>query len=131
MTRMWMGIRRKRVAWLVAGALVFAQAVAVAQACAAPDASPAMAFAETGAEHDCDGAAADPVPNPNACLENCNSGDQATGQTLTTVGACPPPAAMLLVALPAPVTPTAAEVRTSALHPSDPPPSLRFCSYQL
>jgi hypothetical protein len=128
-----MGHRTKQrlVSCLAATVLLFAQALAIAQACVTPDATPAMAFADDIASQDChDAVLANPQPNPNSCLQHCNAGDQTTAQVPADVPAMPE-VAVLIVQVLAETAPVFARAETCELHSPDPPPSLRFCSFQL
>jgi hypothetical protein len=123
--------RKRIISGVAATLLLFAQAVAIAQACHAPEASPAMAFSEGMAGQDChDAVSANAQPNPNACLQHCNAGDQTTSQApiaLPWLSA----AAVLTVPLPAVTDLVLARAEACELHSPDPPRSLRFCSFQL
>ena len=70
-----MGLRRfrGRIATLLLGALLFAQAAIALAACDMQDRAPALAFAqhESMPCHD------EPAPNPNLCLAHCTSTDQS------------------------------------------------------
>lgn len=111
----------------MAGLLLFAQAIAIVEACVAAEAQPAMAFSETVQHAGCEG---DSTVNPNACLQHCTSGSQSTVQF--PVGLIERPS---LVVLSVPVTPYADPVRpqsgTCNQPSTDPPRSIRFCSFQL
>ena len=120
---------RAWLARLMAATLLFGQTIAISQACASADASPTMAFSESMAGHDCEGAT-NPAPNPNACLEHCNQGDQASVYvpavvaTLSTI-------AVLVVPMPGVTVRGARGAPACEPHSPDPPRSIRFCSYQL
>lgn len=124
--------RRTRVtlAWLIAGLLLFAQAIGIVQACAASEATPAMAFSEDMAGHGCDESAAASTPNPNACLQHCTTGDQTTAQVPAVI-ADMPAIAVLNVPMAADRGYSYSSVARCDLHSPDPPPSIRFCSFQL
>ena len=112
----------RHTARLLAAALLFAQALTVAQACVEPDARPAMAFEEL----DCHRPA-----NPNNCLQQCTAGDQSSSYAQVVVAGMPG-----LAVLTVPVVrdhgtrPTTVPVDFLA-HSPDPPPSIRFCSFQI
>jgi hypothetical protein len=110
---------------LLSGGLLFAQAAGVARACTSPDATPAMAFADNMEGRDCEG-----MGSKNLCLQQCNAGDQSTHPAQASV-ALPPDFPVLTV----PVTPDPIAVVAFGLchtvHSPDPPPALRFCSFQL
>ena len=116
---------RELTGWLVAAALLFAQAVGTVHACIGAAHSPAMAFAES---HHAGGCAE--TVNRNACLQQCMADEQSTSQVQVAVAEMP--------ALPALSVPAALE--SSARLPDavivlarspGPPPSIRFCSFQL
>ncbi len=116
---------RELTGWLVAAALLFAQAIGAAHACVAASPSPAMAFAETSHEGGCT-----EQVNRNACLQQCTADNQSTSEVQLAVAEMP--------ALPVLTVPVARD--TSARLPDvvivlarspDPPPSIRFCSFQL
>lgn len=85
-----------------------------------------MAFSETVQHAGCEG---DSSTNPNACLQHCTSGSQSTVQV--PVGLTERPTLVPLVS----VTPYADSVRPQIaacdLPSTDPPRSIRFCSFQL
>ena len=116
---------RRAVCRLLTAGMLFAQAIGVGQACVEAEPSPAMAF--TQAEHDGD---CGKSGNQNACLQQCTAGDQSSAQVQVAVAAMP-----VIVALTVPVTPDAvvrsALTLVSLSHSPDPPPSIRFCSFQL
>jgi hypothetical protein len=116
---------RELIGWLVAAALLFAQAVGAAHACVGAARTPAMAFAESHHEGGCT-----KTVNQNACLQHCTADNQSTSQVQVAVAEMP--------ALPVLIVPQA--VDSSARLPDavivlarshDPPPSIRFCSFQI
>jgi hypothetical protein len=116
---------RELTGWLVAAALLFAQAIGAVHACAGAAHSPAMAFAESRHEGGCA-----ETMNQNACLQQCTADDQGTAQVQVAIAVMPAPAALTV-----PVA-----IDSSARLPDtvivlarspDPPPSIRFCSFQL
>jgi hypothetical protein len=119
--------RRTRaiLACLMAGSLLFAQAIGVAQACIEATQSPTMAFADTYHEGDCG-----KTVNKNACLQQYTAGDQSTAQVQAAVAEMPK---LAVLVVPAALDPGACfpEVVLYPVHSPDPPPSLRFCSFQL
>lgn len=128
-------VLRKRARKVVSGLssliFLFAQAVAIAQVCIAAGATPAMAFEAGMAVQDChDTMPGAPQPNPNACLQHCNAGDQTTAQIPTAVPALLEVAVLTVPTL-AEIAPVSARAEACELHSPDPPPSLRFCSFQL
>lgn len=115
---------RSWIASLLALGLLFAQAAGVAQACSAPDATPAMAFA------DMEGMDCGDMGSKNLCLQNCNAGDQNTHPAEATVPQAP---AISVLSVPSVADPVAviAHHLCEIVHSPDPPPSIRFCSFQL
>ena len=116
---------RKLTSRLVAAALLFAQAIGAAHACVGAAQTPSMAFAESHHEVGC----AQTV-NQNACLQQCTADNQSTSQVQVAVAEMP--------ALPVLIVPEALDssirlpdaVIVLARSP-DPPPSIRFCSFQI
>lgn len=114
-----------RAARLLVGALVFAQGLAIAQTCM-EEARPVMAFEESALEEsDCHRPA-----NPNDCLQQCTAGDQSSAYVQVIV-AGPPGLPVLTVpaASDRDIRPT--PMILSLAHSPDPPPSIRFCSFQI
>lgn len=128
---------------LVLAAMLFAQAIGIAQACVAAAPSPAMAFGQATAlepsaasgqslalepaqhEGDCG-----KTMNRNACLQQCTAGDQSSAQIQVAVA--PMPVLPVLIVDAAPTRIGCPHVASSSLSRSpDPPPSIRFCSFQL
>jgi hypothetical protein len=107
------------------GAMLFAQLVNAGQACIMPALSPVMAFANADHHSDC----AKRV-NPNSCLQQSIATDQSfshaelpvLGMSNVAVLTLPP----ALVATPSCVVATMVPHRST-----DPPGSIRFCSFQL
>jgi hypothetical protein len=116
---------RKTFVWLLAGVLLFGQAVGISQACSTPSATPAMAFSDDMAGMDC----ANKV-NPNACLQQCTAGDQSSSHVQIAVAEMPR-LVVLTVATAFQSTASLSESVLSLAHSSGPPPSIRFCSFQL
>lgn len=116
---------RRLVCHLMALALLFSQAVSAAQACVEPAATPAMAIASDMADMDCEQRA-----TPNVCLQQCTAGDQSSAQVQVAVAEMP-----RLAVLTVPVLPDRGVRSTEAIaclaRSPDPPPSIRFCSFQL
>jgi hypothetical protein len=116
---------RELTGWLVAAALLFAQAVGAAHACVGAARTPAMAFAESHHEGGCTQAV-----NQNACLQQCTADNQSTSQVQVAVAEMP---AVAVLSVPAALDLSARlpdAVIVLARSP-DPPPSIRFCSFQL
>jgi hypothetical protein len=110
---------------LVLAAMLFAQAIGVAQACSVAAHSPTMAFAQTQHEGNCS-----KTVNQNACLQQCTAGDQSSAHA--EVAVAPTPAlAVLIVEVAPPRVACPALASTSLFHSTDPPSSIRFCSFQL
>ncbi|HWA12817.1 MAG TPA: hypothetical protein VHA15_06975 [Burkholderiales bacterium] len=121
--------RRRLASWSLAGALVFAQMIGIAQVCAS-DTTPAMAFSNEEMPPGCTDGSPAVAGNPNACLQHCNGGDQ-TSATPVAVVAGPPAVAVLAVRMPVEGIPLPLRNLACESHSPDPPPSIRFCSYQL
>lgn len=116
-------VRRAICRLLMAGTF-FAQAIGIAQACIEATQSPTMAFADAH-QGDC----ADTV-NQNACLQQYTAGDQSSTQVQVAVAAMP-----AIAVLTVPVAPVRSACPAATLvylaHSPDPPPSIRFCSFQI
>ena len=117
-------IRRAICRFLTAG-MFFAQAIGIANACIEAAPSPAMAFTQNDHDGDCG-----KTVNQNACLQQCNAGDQSTSQAQVAVAAMPD-MAVLTVPVAIDIRTCAAVTLVSFAHSHDPPPSIRFCSFQL
>ncbi len=116
-------IRRAICRFLTAG-MLFAQAIGIAQACVEAAPSPTMAFTQTEHDGDCG-----KTVNQNACLQQCNAEDQSSAQVQVAVAAMP---AIAVLTVPvAPVRGASPAAVASLTHSPDPPPSIRFCSFQL
>lgn len=116
---------RKLTGWLIAAALLFAQAVGAVHACVGAAQTLAMAFAESHYEGGC----AETV-NQNACLQQCTADNQSPSQVQVAVAEMP---AVPVLSVPAALDSSARlpdAVIVLARSP-DPPPSIRFCSFQL
>ena len=107
------------------GAMLFAQAVNAAQACVMPELSPAMAFAQSQHDIDCDNRV-----NPNSCLQQTTATDQSFSQAEVPVLGMPN---VVVLTLPRELVATTSYVVATALphRSTDPPLSFRFCSFQL
>jgi hypothetical protein len=105
--------------------MLFAQAIGIAHACIEAAPSPTMAFADANHQGGCD-----KTVNQNACLQQYTSGDQSSAQVQVAVAAMPG-----IAVLTVPVAPDRdacpAATLVSVAHSPDPPPSIRFCSFQL
>jgi hypothetical protein len=116
---------RKLTSWLLAGALLFAQAVGMAHACVGAAHSPTMAFAQTAHEDGCH-----QTMNRNSCLQQCTADNQNIGEVQVAIAE--PPA---LAGLTLPVAINSGVRLPDAIvvlaHSPDPPASIRFCSFQL
>jgi hypothetical protein len=119
--------RRLSVAFsrVLIGAMLFAQLVNAGEACVMPAMSPVMAFANADHASDC----AKRV-NPNSCLQQTTATDQSVGHAEVPVLGM-----SNVIVLTVPRTPfatTSYVVATAIPHRStDPPSSIRFCSFQL
>lgn len=110
---------------LLIGAMLFAQLVNSAQACVMPELSPVVAFASTAHHGDCVNRV-----NPNSCLQQATATDQSPSHAeLAVLGM---PDVVVFTRPRATVTMTSFVVAIAIPHRStDPPPSIRFCSFQL
>ncbi|HEX4986566.1 MAG TPA: hypothetical protein VFV71_10945 [Burkholderiales bacterium] len=123
---------KKSLALLLMAVLLCAQAIGIAQACASPNANAAMAFSPEVADSGCHmaGMRGKATSNPNGCLQHCTGGDQSSAHAQVAV-----PAVSAIPVLSVPAAPphrvflSRFEARLAA--GSDPPCSLRFCSFQL
>ena len=116
---------RRAICRLIAAAMLFAQAIGVAQACAEVTRSPTMAFADANHQGGCN-----KTVNQNACLQQYIAGDQSSAQVQVAVAAMPP-IAVLTVPIARDRGACPAVTLGSFAHSPDPPPSIRFCSFQL
>lgn len=116
---------RRSICRLLTAGMLFAQAIGIAQACVEAAPSPTMAFAQSDHDGDCGN-----TVNQNACLQQCNAEDQSSAQVQVAVAAMP---AIAVLTVPvAPVRGACPAVTVASLtHSPDPPPSIRFCSFQL
>jgi len=107
------------------GAMLFAQLVNAGQACVMPALSPAMAFANADQHGDC----AQRV-NPNSCLQQSTATDQSFSQAEFPVLGMPD---VVVLTLPRELVATTSYVVATAVphRSTDPPLSIRFCSFQL
>lgn len=107
------------------GAMLFAQAVNAAQACVMPELSPAMAFAQSQHDIDCDNRV-----NPNSCLQQATATDQSSSQVEVAVLGMPD---VVILTLPREFVAGLSFVFAATALPcsTDPPASIRFCSFQL
>ena len=116
---------RKLTSWLLAGALLFTHAVGMAHACVGTAHSPTMAFAQTSHEGGCH-----QKVNQNSCLQQCTADNQNVAQLHVAVAEMP-----ALSGLTVPVADDSNAALPDAIvvlaHSPDPPPSIRFCSFQL
>lgn len=106
------------------GAMLFAQSVNAGQACVVPALSPAMAFAQV---HDSD--CANRV-NPNSCLQQATATDQSFTQGELPALGMPN---VVVLTLPRELVATTSYIVATTVPPrsTDPPRSIRFCSFQL
>ena len=107
------------------GTMLFAHLVNAGQACVMPALSPAMAFAEAAHNGNC----AKRI-NPNSCLQQSTATDQSFSHAELALSGMPNVAAFTLPRASVATTPYI--VAVAVPHRStDPPPSIRFCSFQL
>ena len=116
---------RRAICRLVAAAMLFAQAIGVAQTCIEATQSPTMAFADAHQKGDCD-----KTVNKNACLQQYTAGDQSSAQVQVAVAATSAIAVLTVPSVPDRGACPAVTL-VSLAHSPDPPPSIRFCSFQL
>jgi hypothetical protein len=110
---------------VLVGVMLFAQLVNAAQACVMAELSPVMAFGNTDHHSDC----AKRV-NPNSCLQQATATDQSFSHTELPVLGMPSVAGLTLPR--AFIATTSYIVATAVPHRStDPPPAIRFCSFQI
>ena len=116
---------RRAICRLLTAGMLFAQAIGFAQACVEVAPSPTMAFAQSDHDGDCG-----KTVNQNACLQQCTAGDQNSAQFQVAIAAMPTIAVLTVPAVPdRGVCPAVTLV--SLAHSPDPPPSIRFCSFQI
>lgn len=122
MTNMFNRRLRALISGIAIGAMLFAQMVSVAQACTADASTPAMAFVDMDCED---------MPSQNVCLHQYLEGDRNSTTTQVPVAALP---AVAVLSVPSSsVTRPVAEGYDRECPPaaSDPPASIRFCSFQI
>ena len=107
------------------GVMLFSQVINAATACIAPALSPAMAFAHVGDNSHCSKAI-----NGNSCLQQYTATDQSPSHAEIPVLATPD-VAVLTLPREAPATVVQGVSATVPHRATDPPPSIRFCSFQL
>lgn len=109
---------------LVVLMLLFAQSLFAALPCQMPDQKPAMAFDDM-AGMDCA-----QKNNPNACLQQCTVADQSTNHVEVAVAPLPLDAGLTIAIADIELIPPTFPL-VHFVHSPDPPPSIRFCSFQL
>jgi hypothetical protein len=105
--------------------LLFGQSLSVALPCQMPDQTAAMAFEDMG-DMDCA-----QKGNPNACLQQYVGADQSTSHHVQAGIADVSQIAVLIVQLPDIGAALPVFRAASLAHSPDPPPSIRFCSFQI
>ncbi len=132
-----MGITQRTMKWLarlMLGLVLFGQGVVAANACVTPDASAVHAFSSAtvadGMAMDSCHEHEDQLPNANACLSHCTQSDQISAdQHVVTLAA---PVSVAVLVLPPPET-LATSLPKARFEPlafnSDPPISIRFCTF--
>ncbi|MBI3530223.1 MAG: hypothetical protein HY067_19930 [Betaproteobacteria bacterium] len=107
------------------GAMLFAQLVNAGQACIMPPLSPVMAFANADHHSHC----AKRV-NPNSCLQQSTATDQSFSQAELPVSGMPD---VVVLTLPRELVATTSYIVATAVphRSTDPPLSIRYCSFQL
>jgi len=116
---------RKLTSWLLAGALLFAQAVGMVHACVGAAHSPTMAFAQTAHEGGCH-----QTMNRNSCLQQCTADNQNVAEVQVTIAELPALAG-LTVPLAVDSSARLPDADVILARSPDPPASIRFCSFQL
>src|SRR5713226_8923334 len=116
---------RRAICHLLTVGIFFAQAIGIAQACVEATQSPTMAFADPHQKGDCG-----KTVNKNACLQQYTAGDQSSAQVQVAVAAMPAIAVLTVPVAPVRLVRPAVTL-TFLTHSPDPPPSIRFCSFQL
>ncbi len=116
---------RRAMCRLLTAGMFFAQAIGIAHACIEAAPSPTMAFTQSEHDGDCS-----KTVNQNACLQQCTAGDQSSAQAGNAVAPMPALAVLIVPVAPDRGGCPAATLASLAQAP-DPPPSVRFCSYQL
>lgn len=103
-------------------AMLFAHAVSAAQACTAASDTPQMAF------NDMDCAE---MASQNVCLQQYLAGDQNSGTAQIPVAALPDLVVLMVPSSPAEHRMAPSRSGECRQGSSDPPSSIRFCSFQL
>ena len=121
------GFRHRCVALcrVLLGVMLFAQVIYAAHACVTPALSPAMAFAHAGDDGPCS-----KTINGNSCLQQYTATDQSPSHAEVPALATPD-VAVLTLPREAPATVSQAVSATVPHRATDPPPSIRFCSFQI
>lgn len=107
------------------GVMLFGQVINGSHACVAPALSPAMAFAQSGDDGHCSN-----TINANSCLQQYTATDQSPSHADDSVLAT---ADVAVLILPREVPATVSQAVSAAVphRATDPPPSIRFCSFQI
>lgn len=109
---------------VIVTALLLAHAFDAAYACAASTAAPAMAFSKS------DDGGCDDRNTPNTCLHQCAASDR-TASRAESPALATPDIAVLTLRREAPVAVSLAVAPAAPQYSTDPPRSIRFCSFQL
>ena len=104
--------------------LLFAQSLSAALPCQMSEQKPAMAFSDM-AGMDCG-----EKGNPNACLLQCVGTDQSTNHLQVGIADVRRMVVLTVIVVDSRGVPPALPVIRLA-HSPDPPPSIRFCSFQI
>ena len=110
---------------VLVGVMLFAQVINAAHACVAPALSPAMAFAHAGDDGPCS-----KTINANSCLQQYTATDQNLSHAEVPALAAPD-VAVLTLPRESPATVVQGVAAAVPHRATDPPPSIRFCSFQL
>ena len=103
--------------------LLFAQSLYAAQPCKLLVHEPAKAVSDLPGCHK-------ETATPNGCLQQCTAGDQSSAQVEIALAPMPAVAVLTIAVLPDCGACLAATL-VSLAHSPDPPPSIRFCSFQI
>jgi hypothetical protein len=116
---------RARVAQLMLGVLLFAQAALALAGCDWLRAAPALAISASSSHPPCHEA---PAVNPNLCLAHCLSADQSADTAQVVVPVWIDAAPIMVVAIGPWIAP-ALHLRFVLPRPSAPPPRILFQSF--
>ena len=119
------------IARLMLGLVLFAQGVLAANACDILGGNVSQAFAVAAADEHAAPCHEEPASNANACLDHCTQGDRVNVAQVTPVFVAP---SVVVLVLDVPAVTSLAPAYLAAARvniESDPPASIRFCSFQI